>query len=483
MRFNSLKPYLSTLASTIAIVLYPCLFIYFINIEQSKVTDIFGMVGLFLANAVLIFVLAFFWLRDFHKAGILTNIILLLIQNFSLIEKGIASIFPAVYYWHIVLIIIFVAGNLGIITQRVLAREKALKINTILFFIFGGLIVFNALSVTPKIYRLMTEKTGATELQVELSDNINNVNVYYFIFDEYGGLDCLERYCGYDNSPFYQSLEELGFNVSKNSRNGTYQSTVEIPNLLNLDHVNNEYMTHEAMVAALENPYLFRLFSENGYALNVFHSHVPYMPIDDSISDYLFEVNKGVVEDTLQYYILQKTIYYPLTHQSSGKKITEINNMFQYARESWKLQPNNLLTFGYFYFPHLPWFVDEFGNRMNVADAFNWRNSDAYLGQLKYCNTKIIEMVTEIIEKDPQSIIIIQSDHGYRRPVFLEKEYGETIEDMDAEMPYMLNILNAVYYRGEKIEIESLTGLDTLRTVLNHHFDMELDMIGTGAGQ
>lgn len=483
MKFDPLKPYFTTLASTIAIVLYPCLFIYFINIEQSKFADIFGMVGLLLATAALIFIPMFFYFRDFHKAGFFTNIILLLIQNFALIEKGFSSVFPMLYYWHIVLIIIFVAGNLGIITQRVLVRGKALTINSIMLFIFGGLIIINALSVTPKIYRLMTEKSSETDLKIELSNNINDANVYYFIFDEYGGLDNLERYCGYDNSPFYKSLEELGFNVSKNSRNGTYQTTVEIPNLLNLEFVNNEHMTHEVMVEAFEKPYLFRLFSENGYALNIFDSHVPYMPIDDSMSSYQFEVKSGIIEDTLQYYILNKTIYYPFIQQSSGKKISEINNMFQYARESWQLQPKNLLTFGYFYFPHLPWFVDEFGNRINVVDSYNWRNSDAYLGQLKYSNVKIIELVKEIIENDPQSIIILQSDHGYRRPLFLEKEFGETIEDMDAEMKYMLSILNAVYYKGEKLEIESLSGIDTLRTVISHHFGMKLDMIGTGSDQ
>lgn len=479
MKLDLLKPYFNALLSIITIIIYPSSYIYFINIEQSKFTDLFGVVGLLLLNAALIFIILFLFIRDFHNAGLFTNIYLLFCLNFVLIEKGLLAIFPILNYWHIILIIIIVVVNLGILLQRFLTRKNALIINSTFLFIFGGLIIINFLSVTPKIYKLIIEKPITTTFSMEISNSGNDSNVYYFIFDEYGGLDCLERYCQYDNSHFYESLEQLGFNVSKNSKNSTIQSTVEIPNLLNLELINNEHMTHQVMVQALESPYLFRLFRENGYSLNIFHSNIPYMPINTSMSDYYYEFKPRVVEDTLQFYILQKTVFYPLIQHSSGKKISEINNMFNYAKDSWKLQSNNLFTFGYFYFPHLPWFVDEFGNDINIADTFNWRNPDAYLGQLKYCNVKIIEMVKEITENDPLSIIILQSDHGYRRPVFLEKEFGETIENMDEELEYMLSILNAVYFKGENLEIESLSGINTLRTVLNHHFGVEMDLIET----
>ena len=39
------------------------------------------------------------------------------------------------------------------------------------------------------------------------------------------------------------------------------------------------------------------------------------------------------------------------------------------------------------------------------------------------------------------------------------------------------NIFNAVYYQGDNIEIEGLTGINTLRTVLNKLFDMDYEML------
>lgn len=479
MKIDQKTTNISSYLSILMVVLYPCLFVFFLNIERSKIVDILGVVGLFLIIAIFIFFSSRLFLRDLHKAAFITNIILILIQNFAIIEKGITLVLPRLQYWHVLILMICVIGNFGMLLRGVFDKGKFSSINIIFLIVFGGLSLFNAVLAVPKIYRLISEKRGVSDMDIALSTKEDFANVYYFIFDEYGGLDCLERYCGFDNSSFYNSLEKLGFNVSKNSRNSTYQSSVEIPNLLNLDIVNNEHMTHESAVAALEKPYLFRLFKENGYQLNIFHSQISYMPIDVSMSNYTFEEKKGVTEDTLQYYIIQKSLFHPITQPSSGKQISEINNMFRYAAQSSRLQSSNLFTFGYFYFPHLPWFVDEFGNRIPVTESNNWRNSDAYLGQLRYSNTKILEIAEEIISRDPRSIIIIQSDHGYRQPIFLEKEYGEKIDDMDAEIKYMLSILNAVYYKGEKIEIESLSGLDTLRVVINQLFGLELDMLGS----
>jgi hypothetical protein len=86
-------------------------------------------------------------------------------------------------------------------------------------------------------------------------------------------------------------------------------------------------------------------------------------------------------------------------------------------------------------------------------------------------------VVTNIIKNDPDAIVIIQSDHGYRQAYYLKNWYGETYDDWGLEMQYIRNILNAVYYKGEKIDIENYSGVNTLIIVLNEHFGMNYELL------
>ena len=73
-------------------------------------------------------------------------------------------------------------------------------------------------------------------------------------------------------------------------------------------------------------------------------------------------------------------------------------------------------------------------------------------------------VVTNIIKNDPDAIVIIQSDHGYRQAYYLKNWYGETYDDWGLEMQYIRNILNAVYYKGEKLISKII--LESIRLII-----------------
>ena len=104
-------------------------------------------------------------------------------------------------------------------------------------------------------------------------------------------------------------------------------------------------------------------------------------------------------------------------------------------------------------------------------------NPDAYLGQLKYTNKLILPLVQTIIKNDPESCIILMSDHGYRRVGYLVETYGNEAADMAKESYYTRNILNAVYLLGEPIDIEGYSGINTMRIILDRLFDLNLGLI------
>lgn len=128
-------------------------------------------------------------------------------------------------------------------------------------------------------------------------------------------------------------------------------------------------------------------------------------------------------------------------------------------------------------FPHQPWVVDENGKLLDEKDRDNFENTDIYLGQLKYANKLIYDMVETLIENDPNSTIFLLSDHGFRYPTHMYRLFGEEMEDSDLERFYMRNILNAVYVSGEKHDIEAYSGINTVRTVLDKMFNLGLGLI------
>lgn len=76
-------------------------------------------------------------------------------------------------------------------------------------------------------------------------DNVQNINysneklpnIYYFIFDEFSANDVVQKYYDYDNSAFYNKLEDLGFTVSENSENKSFETITVTANYMNYDYV------------------------------------------------------------------------------------------------------------------------------------------------------------------------------------------------------------------------------------------------------
>ena len=121
--------------------------------------------------------------------------------------------------------------------------------------------------------------------------------------------------------------------------------------------------------------------------------------------------------------------------------------------------------------------VDSKGESINESTIHEWKDKELYLNQLKYVNSCIETMVDNIIDSDPDAVIILQSDHGVRYPYHMMECYGTPEYDATIETPYMQNILNCVYYQGKEIDIEGKTGINTLRTVLNEVFMTDYEML------
>lgn len=111
--------------------------------------------------------------------------------------------------------------------------------------------------------------------------------------------------------------------------------------------------------------------------------------------------------------------------------------------------------------PHVPFLFAKDGSKLPGNAIYYWKNPNYYLGQHKFITTHMMHVIDTIIESDPDCVIIFQSDHGlrYRMMVF------DTPVPKDRLDQYY--VTNFVYYRGQKLNIEGLSPVNTYRTVLS----------------
>ncbi|MDD4043238.1 MAG: hypothetical protein PHR54_07030 [Anaerolineaceae bacterium] len=471
----------SVLASLIA-ALFPCIYLVIRNYSQLGTDDLLISFGVVILHWLVLFSINYLVMRNIHKASTATTIAVIPLSLFHSGLNLISSIIPSFYYWHGIILVITICGILWYLIRKHLNQGYSIRINQVFGSIFLILVLVNFIFAVPDLLKNRENRgSGSATATVDLDNQARTgeslPNIYLFIFDEYSGYEALQRYLDYDNQDFYDQLSQLGFNTSKTSRNYTIWSTVEISNMMNLSINGSHEFTKSEKDQWLLNPYLFTLMQSIGYDLNLINDQ-GFFSTDESLLRYQF-TPQGVMDldESLFTLLIDKSVYYPLRSRSSLKRILEINELFSAAKQSSLLQNSNLFTVSYIMFPHNPWVFDEFGNETAPDDQVNWLNPEIYLGQLKYSSKLIIELMEETLKNDPDSCIIILSDHAYRYPRNLHNVLGIEIEDYDKELYYMRNIFGAVYLAGEPLDIEGYSGINIIRMTLNKLLDLDLELI------
>lgn len=124
---------------------------------------------------------------------------------------------------------------------------------------------------------------------------------------------------------------------------------------------------------------------------------------------------------------------------------------------------------------HSPYIFDKDGNIVYRygEELFGEERADAMIEQLQFTNVLTEDFVNTILSKDPtNSIIIIQSDHGYRSG----GAYDDSLEKEHLEQYY--SNFAAYYFPDQDIEfLEPLTSVNTFRILFNTYFNGEYEIL------
>ncbi len=462
------------LGSIILVCAYPCVFQYAHNIQDALWLDALLFFGIFLATAAVIFLAALAVLRNVGRAALICDLTMLVVMNFGLVDSALKARFS----WARALLLGGLVGLLLLGLLILLLRKKwNCKVPCLLLcLMFGGMTLVSLGSTVPHWLQHALSPEPALEAPPAAAEG-PRPNVYFFLYDEYGGPDNLDFYYDYDDGAFYEALDALGFVHSDSSYNMESTNTAEIvPNLYALQYLD----TYGFQSGDGEVPALYQLFQDMGYRIQLIN-HNSFLDTDktevlshdqyaESICKYLFQNSLFSIHPLNTPFLKLPQLQYTYAY------VTMLMDVFRRTETAWETaQDSPTLTLGYIQCPHIGFVVDRDGNYLPGYAWSDWRDPQYYLGQLEYTNRRILSAVQAIRAHDPEAVIILQSDHGARLSKHRQDLYN--IPYQEADLIHEHNILNAVCLPGQELSIEGLSGINTLRTVLNTVYGTDYEML------
>jgi hypothetical protein len=457
-------------AALVSVCAHPVLFVYFHNIQESVVSQVFKPILVFTAVGFLAWIFFWFLSGRMSKGALITLFFMLVFMNYTLIDASIRMLIPDWRWWRIAPIFLFLFINLSVFQRIFVNRpERDSNINKITISIgavFLALTVFNAgagILNWIKLARIGEPPTADNQSPeqdaIAIEAKGKRPNFYFFIFDEYARQDILKKYAHYDNTPFLSMLESKKFNVSYSSFSTSIATRVSIGNSLSFSH---EFRLEPETMHGIKFPPLLNIFKKAGYLTYVLS---PVYRFDGSLVDVMMRSTELLSVLSVEKTVMEKSFFaYLHTAGNEAIRSDRLSLLKQAAKIIEKSSPAPKFLFFHLLLPHEPFVFDENGGSVSYENMNNWMNPEYYAGQLRFVSEKMEELADIILRSDPDAVVLMQSDHGARA------FNGMTDKERLASF-------NSLYLSGQDEDIEGLSTINTLRLALNHALGLKLKML------
>lgn len=493
------KKIFSHFLAIILVLLVSCfmpLFLFFNNVEAISFIEILIFMGTFSGIGLILFTILRFTTKSPFKAASITAIVTLIYQNIGRLK-------PLMGTWLVLALFITLMVIVGIIAKKVLNEEIAKTFTPVFTIMLAFLCVLNTVMNLGRISdKAAVEDIVKTEVEEQYNylssfkeDSLKGKlpNVYFFIPDEYAGFNSSKEFLNHDNTEFKNYLEDRKFKVSTSSTNyssGTMECLADAFNLeINednrYDNTSEAYCKRKTAQGAF-----FDLMEAEGYNVRAFQP-IDLVDYESQSMQYgkIWSTNAGgdlsidiMFEPTIIYtardaFLEVMTLFSDDASVGGGvvHNLADSNAApLRYFAGENAQYPDSTLNFCYSLIPHNPFYFDAQGNLIEANSHHNnWSSPDAYVGQLKYTTTLLTQSIDNILKNDPDSIIILMSDHGLRTR---EEAVDSWMKDMTPQDN--ADILCAVYCRGEEApDIEGLCGANVLITLMNEVYGYEIPYV------
>jgi hypothetical protein len=491
-----MKKYL--LLHPIFFTIFPILSLYNSNKDIVLLNDIFIALFLSLFLTFIVFVICFLFFKNLVKTSIATSLFLFLFFSFGHIfnnfyipiDLGFSNL-NLNYYIPLIFYIFF---YLGVCALLYLSKKSFLSLVKYLFVV--GLILIFFLISSISYYNINNNYKKQANLvkeqyQNEKQKSLQNIDIYYLIFDAHGRSDILAEIYNYDNSAFISALQQRGFYVANDSYSNYPQTYLSMASSLNfmyldevVDKVGQETDDRSILRDLLKNNKVYDILKNKGYKFVAVSD--TWTGTEGNIkADIFLNKNKDLID--FNKILISTTPLNIFLDSNYNLNLFQEKILFAFNKVS-KIPLINEPTFTYVHFlsPHPPFLFDHNGDLMKGSKFYDRdgshyfevqpdkeRYKNRYIEQLSFIDKKILNMVDEIIKnsKNPP-IIILQSDHGPGLMTDWENPDNTNFKER-------LAILNA-YYVPEKMAEDlysSVSPVNTFRILFNNLFQQNYSIL------
>lgn len=358
----------------------------------------------------------------------------------------------------------------GLVWLR-LSKQNDRKMTILLNFVSILLVISSVSTIGFKFISSLSEfqlkgqmNTINAEKGITLQRPKKARDIYYLVFDRYPNNQFLENEYGFNNTPFYNHLQERGFFIATNSWTNYPRTVISMASALNMAYHSEVILSDTVYGKMIKNHKVGRFLKTQGY--KYFHVGNFYNPLrfnknadfNHRISIFPSEFADIVYSMTpisrvwpfgAPTYILSrlgiddKGGYSSLTQMNVLKKITSMEGP----------------KFVYVHF--LPYHTNAIGK--------------SFIERTTFINDSIVEMIDDILSKTKiPPIIVIQADEG---PYLSNKDRNL---DRIMQIRKRTGIISAFYLPGENVSgtiPSTISPVNTFRLIFKEYFDADIDLL------
>lgn len=306
-------------------------------------------------------------------------------------------------------------------------------------------------------------------------------NIYFIVCDSYPRADYLKSYFDMDNTPFLNGLRERGFYIAERSRSNYPNTMPSLASTLNLEYLDNalapggwdEY--YPELIPRMKDNLVVRTLRARGYEYVAIATGL--FPTDMTGADrYIHPGDKPYTE--YQQRLIEITPVRSIFNRMKKPHHHRLAPFVFDTLEGLRRNERPMFVFAHVLLPHLPHGYDAEGNiRLDYPPyKEGWRQMTDLV------NRRLTEIVDTIQRHEPNSIIIIEGDHGPRTSwqdantmdlLPWKGTWEEYIRDRSANL--------STYYFPDRqyagLLYPEITPVNTFRVIFNKYFGGNYEML------
>ena len=489
--------------------LYSVVFLYANNLKEYRLSVIVTPLVIAFCFAGIVFLLSKLFVKNIEKSALISSLIIVVSLSYQRLldfTKNLDITLGSLQISNEQIVPVLCLLILGLSVGRIMKYKKSLlavnKFVTILTLVLLLFSLFKAISYEVKTQRLWkTPQKPVTKIEKKGVATKNSPDIYYIIFDRYGGKKSLQEQLNFDNTPFLSFLENKGFYVATESTTNYPKTFLSLASSLNLEYV--DYLTEQteggkSSDESLANPLIennkaLKFLKEKGYSY--VHMGSWWTPTaTNKNAEVVFtrekpgyfnadEFTTGFLNTTIIAPIL-KSVFREPTAVSKYPQNNNHRSIIYYQFETFKKIPKipgPKFVFAHILLPHEPFVLDKNCNPLSEEIVFKRTHQENYIDQIQCANKKIEELVAMILKESKTSpIIILQADEGpfpMNSMVNSKQSWATaTTQALEEKFP----ILNA-YYFPEASKTASLypsiTPVNSFRVLFNSYFGTNYELL------